>query len=1628
MALNLYQAKSGGRGYVSVLARIVRTPLLTFCAFCALLLFACLWLFDTPPLAYAQFNPPIVINEIQYNPRSGNHGEEYIELYNVSPLNVDLSGWRFNDGILYTFPPSTILQPGGYLVVASDPAVVEAVYGISGVKGPFISGRLSNGGERVALVNAAGQLIDEVIYDDHRPWPELADGKGPSLELINPLFDNDFPCSWAASHGLGTPGARNSVYAEGNIPPCVTDVSHAPVFPSSTQYVTVTALVADNAGVSAVMLRYRPEGSANYTALPMVDDGSGGDQRAGDMWYTALIPPQPDGKYVEFYVVATDNEGMQRVVPDGAPGTTSTETGRPLTISYLYLVEDTPRTDPLPVYRLIMTGQNWTELTTRDLFSNILLDATFVYSREVFYNVGVRYRGESSRNVWPRPYRIKFRDEHEFEDRERLNLVSDRLGQEELAHDLFRRAGLPAPRTRFVALFVNSNKQGDYLDVEEVDHDFLEAHFPGDDAGNLYRARDGGDLSYRGPDPNSYRPYYIKQNNEESDDYSDIIELTNVLSNSPDEGYPAATDAVADMRQWLRWFAVQAILDNHEGALWIGQGDDYFLYHRPSDDRFLLISWDHDTTFVDPSHSIWEPNWYARPVVRRILGYPLFTRWYYQNIYSLIGNEFSVAEMYPRIDALPPVVGENTRNSLKDYVARRGPAVLSEIPATRLSITTRGGADFTTSRSEVTLEGECSPLRDVYVNGDPVRVEYPTPVTWRYTASLWTRDNTFVITDGLDSRVITVYRNFFSGGRLTESLTLPTSRMPYIISNDIVVPAGVTLTIEPGVTLQFEADRAIRVEGGRLLAEGSATQPITFTRRGSGYWGGILFLNSQQDNRIVHAVIEYVREVISSPRSQGISLYGSRALIADSIIRYTQASVAVQTYPWSGQEPVLYLLRNEIYEIQNDAVHPTGGFAFIQGNHIHDVRSGVYQMEGIELSDMITPAMVLDNRIHDVSDDCLDLNHSSAVIARNMFYRCGDKGISVGHYPSVVTITNNLIYACAGRDDDPFSGAGIAVKDGAVAFITNNTIAGCRHGIYLYEGHQGQGGGTATVKNTIVWGNRAGVELDSLSTITVTYSDVQMDRGVWPGEGNINADPLFRLPQEGDYRLRSDSPCVDAGTPIEAPAVDILGIYRPHGSGHDMGAYEFPIFAITTNGGRDFATTEQQVVLEGTCLPTHTVQVNGSSEGVYYPAFTRWGYTATLSARDNLFVVTAGTEVRTITIYWDRFHGGVLTEDTTIPGSAYPYVITDDIFIPAGITLTIEPGATLAFQPGRQVIVEGRLLAQGIPARPITFTSEVSGSWQGIVFRGSMEHSTLVHTVVEYAGSETTSMMAAITAFSSTLFVERSTIRYSDGAGLFLQDSIAQIVGNTVHDVWGTGICIRGGNVTVRDNHIYRLAGAPGDGVALDAVAEPAHVEGNWIHEVAGSCVRIGQAEALVERNMLYHCGGDGLSVGSDALVTATNNLIYACSGGAGVMVRDGSEVSITHHTIVSNSVGILVYGESTVTVLNSIVWGNLESVEGDATSSVTVTCSDVSLSGTLQIGEGNINDDPRFRAPERGDYRLREDSPCIDRGSPVGAVSEDIRGISRPRGEGYDMGAYEFFEYFSCYMPLVMRSHRSGE
>ncbi len=149
-------------------------------------------------------------------------------------------------------------------------------------------------------------------------------------------------------------------------------------------------------------------------------------------------------------------------------------------------------------------------------------------------------------------------------------------------------------------------------------------------------------------------------------------------------------------------------------------------------------------------------------------------------------------------------------------------------------------------------------------------------------------------------------------------------------------------------------------------------------------------------------------------------------------------------------------------------------------------------------------------------------------------------------------------------------------------------------------GNRGNGirGGRPTVDSTIIRANGRvpGTAQIIANAATVSYSNVQ---GGWPGEGNIDADPNFVKPGYwadradpneptvagdtnavwvgGDYHLRGDSPCIDAGNPVIITwmGVEIDGMWPVVGSAPEIGAYEFGMlssFASTSRPPRSYGT------------------------------------------------------------------------------------------------------------------------------------------------------------------------------------------------------------------------------------------------------------------------------------------------------------------------------------------------------------------------------------------------------------------------------------------------------------------------
>jgi len=194
---------------------------------------------------------------------------------------------------------------------------------------------------------------------------------------------------------------------------------------------------------------------------------------------------------------------------------------------------------------------------------------------------------------------------------------------------------------------------------------------------------------------------------------------------------------------------------------------------------------------------------------------------------------------------------------------------------------------------------------------------------------------------------------------------------------------------------------------------------------------------------------------------------------------------------------------------------------------------------------------------------------------------------------------------------------------GIYFFGANATIANCT----ITENSTGNdfdasGGGISssfsslTITNSIIWGNSPTEGAGG----SVTYSNI---KGGWPGEGNIDVNPAFVDPANGDYHLKDFSPCIGTGTSVAAPDTDIESNPRPNpaGSNPDMGAYEnsrgiramppLNIFAVEvgnrwnyegTRQGNPYTVEREVIRLDQTTFPVDTYVHEIRENGILQPS------------------------------------------------------------------------------------------------------------------------------------------------------------------------------------------------------------------------------------------------------------------------------------------------------------------------------------------------------------------------------------------------------------------------------------------
>ena len=307
-------------------------------------------------------------------------------------------------------------------------------------------------------------------------------------------------------------------------------------------------------------------------------------------------------------------------------------------------------------------------------------------------------------------------------------------------------------------------------------------------------------------------------------------------------------------------------------------------------------------------------------------------------------------------------------------------------------------------------------------------------------------------------------------GFIAQDTTWTQANSPYVTLGNIIVKEGVTLTIEPGVTVQFDFGHSLTIES-TLIARGTDKQVIKFTPRGekkTGAWDSIVFEDSSIDakfddagNYVSGSILQYCTVefaetavkgnsaspfidhcVISSNASRGISISkGDVVVIQDSMVADNKAGGGIF--------------------VDSESVTLTGNT--ITGNAAKNTGGGIY----------VTASTAT------ISNNILTGNMASG----GYDYHADGKGGGIYVNGGTVTISDNTLTGniakggrSAGGHNGAGEGGGIYVVGDTVT-LNNNTLT--RNMAEGYRSNNGYGGGisvrggTVTVSNNKFTGNTA---------------------------------------------------------------------------------------------------------------------------------------------------------------------------------------------------------------------------------------------------------------------------------------------------------------------------------------------------------------------------------------------------------------------------------------------------------------------------------------------------------------------------------------------------------------------------
>ncbi|MGA1865528.1 MAG: right-handed parallel beta-helix repeat-containing protein, partial [bacterium] len=274
-----------------------------------------------------------------------------------------------------------------------------------------------------------------------------------------------------------------------------------------------------------------------------------------------------------------------------------------------------------------------------------------------------------------------------------------------------------------------------------------------------------------------------------------------------------------------------------------------------------------------------------------------------------------------------------------------------------------------------------------------------------------------------------------------------------------------------------------------------------------------------------------------------------------------------------------------------------------------------------------------------------------------------------------------------------------------------------------------------------------------------------------------------------------------------------------------------------------------------------------------------------------------------------------------------------------------------------------------------------------------------------------------------------------EGGGIYTWSGDIVIINNEIGNneaSWAGGIAESSSSL-IQNNHIHHNhASNAGGGIYIEDEAAPSLIrnliESNSANSGGGIFAEQGSAPLIESNRMIGNevkmdagVGGGGgaidLSMVNSARIFKNLILNNKADWGGGILVWGGSNIEIRNNVIGKNMVinnGGAIYfdGGASCLLVNNTFFKNTSEINGSCfsvwkTNTIVDVMNCIIYPSTLQSpiildtvppsfnitytdtygwdepGAGNINQDPRFIDPNTGNFRLRDDSPCIDAGNP---------------------------------------------